>query len=144
MNFTRKLGALLMLACAAVQPAAASAPLASALALALHRGDHAHSVAVVPEDGHLHIVLSHGQGDGHQDEGVSHSGHALTSYSADHVFHLAEADSATIRRAALDPAPPLAMAAALPLRPAPLVVVRPRPEPRARGADPLSTVVLRL
>ena len=141
---TRKLFVLLMLACAGAQTATGSALLATALTLGLHGSHHAHSVAVVAAEGHLHLVLSHDAGAEHDHDAFPHPGVSLTSFSeGDHVFDLEETATATPRRAGLDPAPPLAMVVTTPAAPAPPWVVHSPPEPRARGVDH-RTVVLRL
>ena len=144
----RKLAALLMLACAAAQPAPASALHARALTLGLHARHHAHAVSVVSEDGHFHLVLSHAaQRDSGDHRGPARPDDPQASFSeSDHVLHLAGDDpvNATARRGDASQPPLLAIAVALPSVPAPLSVFRPSPEPRARGADQLRTVVLRL
>jgi len=141
----RKLAVLLMLGCAGVQSAAGPALIASAPTLGLHGSHHAHSVAAVAAEGHVHLVLSHGVGVEHDDGAVAPTGVALTSFSeGDHVFDIDETTNATPRRAALDPAPPLAMGIATPVVPVPRWVLRSPPEPHALGVDHLRTVVLRL
>ena len=142
----RKLAALLMLACAAAQPAAASASIASALALALHADDHEHSIVWVPAEGHLHVVLSHDDASGHFEEGSpSQPVHAgIVSSEDDHVVDFVDSDQATARRAALDPAPPLALAALPPPAEPTHIALRPPPDRRALASDLLKTVVLRL
>ncbi len=141
----RKLAALFLLASAATQPAAGSVLLASALTLWLHGSSHAHAVSVVAEEGHLHLVLSHDEG-AERDHGHAPSHGGPWFAGDDHVFHVTgdDAEVATPRRAAPDPAPALAMAVALPSAPTPARPSRPSPEPRARSSDLLRTVVLRL
>jgi hypothetical protein len=146
---TRALGALLMLACAALQPAVGSAVLASALTLALHGSDHAHSLALVVDEGHLDLVLAHdGGGDHpHDHDGAPHSGAPHASpVDDDHVFHVAvdEAAGASSRKLSADPAPLLAAPVARPAPRAALSFYRAPEEPRARGAERIRTVVLRL
>jgi hypothetical protein len=136
---------LLMLACAVERPVAGSGLLAAAWTLALH--GHAHSLSVVAEEGHLHLVLAHDETAGHGHGGVPHRDDRTTSFSeGDHVFHLSGDDAASTapRRAAPDPSPPLAAMAALHFDTAPVWLCRPSPEPRARASDHLKTVVLRL
>jgi len=140
----RKLAALVMLVSAVTQPAAGSALLASAAVLGLHRSSHAHSVSVVAEEGHLHLVLSHDdRARGDHDHAPSPSGPSFAE--PDHVFHMTgdDAASATSRRVALDPTPPLAIAVVLPSTPALAWSSRPSPETRARSSDLLRSVVLR-
>jgi hypothetical protein len=145
MEWARKLAALLMLASTATQPAAGSALLASTLTLWFHEEPHAHSVSVVAEEGHLHLVLSHDEGaDG--DHGGAPKHDAPSCAARDHVFHMTDADaaSATPRRVALDPARPIALAALLPSASPPPWASHSSPEPHARSSDLLRTAVLRL
>jgi hypothetical protein len=136
---------LLVLACAGAQPAAGAALLASALTLWFHRAHHPHAVSVVAEDGHLHLVLSHGEGSSRDHGRVPQPDDSRSSFSeGDHVFRFGDAAGTAPRRAALDPAPPLAMVVATPPAPAARCVLRSPPEPRPRGVDFLRTVVLRL
>jgi hypothetical protein len=133
---------LLMLACAAGQ--LVPGLLTSALTLALH--GHAHSVSVVAEDGHLHLVLAHDGPGGHEHRGVPDRDDRTTSFSErDHVFELSGDDAASTRprRAAIDPPPLLAVTLAIHFD-TPLWLLRPSPEPRARSSEHLKTVVLRL
>jgi uncharacterized protein involved in copper resistance len=135
----------LALACAGTQVAPGSALLARLLALGIHGGDHAHAVALVADQGHLHLVLSHVERGDHAHGGGPHHDHRQTSPSeTDHVLHIAgdEAANTTPRRADIPPASAVAVAA-LP-SPVPVWVVRPSHEPHARSSDPLRAVVLRL
>ena len=141
----RRLAALLTLVCAATQPAAGSALLASALTLGLHGSPHAHSVSIVAEEGHLHLVLSHDEG-AHRDRGRALNHYGPSFAESDHVFHMTGEDAAGVspRRAALDQTPPLSMVVALPSAPMPTWDGRPSPELRVRSSDLLRTVALRL
>ena len=147
MNFLRfrKLGVLLMLACACASPATGSALLARALMVGLHESPHRHSVSVVAEEGHLHLVFSHDARSEHDHAPLPPGESMRTSFSGgDHVFHLAVADTASSRRSPLDSLPPPVLLVALrPPLDAP-DVLPPSPETLARGADQLRTVVLRL
>jgi hypothetical protein len=141
--WTRKLAALLMLACAAEQGAIASTSVTSALAH--HADDQAHSVAVVAKEGQLHVVLSHAPAAGPDEILVSHQGHIFTSFpSGDHVIDFANRDGATTRSTPVDSPRPLVFVATPRPDPSPLVATLPPMEPRVRSADPLRTVVLRL
>jgi len=141
----RKLAVPLALACAGTHGASGSALLASTLTL--HASDHAHSVSLVPDEGHLDLVLSHDERGGHDQRVAWHHGDPAASASErDHVLHLTDDDTAntTPRRAGLAAVP--AAATAVAMLPAPtLLWVRHRsPDPRARSSDFLRTVVLRL
>jgi hypothetical protein len=136
---------LLALACAGAQLGAGSAVVAGVATLGRHGIGHEHSVSILAEDGHLHLVLSHVEPAEHDHEPAAHGDDPHSTCSnADHVFHLDSADNATLRRAMFDPAPALAVSVdVLPaLAPRQLSVLP--PEPRARGVDHLRTVVLRL
>lgn len=143
----RKLVLPLVLACAGAQVAPGGALLASALTLGLHASDHAHSVALVADAGHLHLFLSHDER-GRQDAGgASHPDDRATSApERDHVVHLEDGESATpaARRAAPAPAPPVATVVAVLPVPTPMWVPLPSPQPRARSSDSLRTIVLRI
>src|SRR5262245_32210279 len=145
----------LALACVGMQVAPGSAFLAGLLAHEIHGGDHTHAVALVADQGHLHVVLSHdqtsGEGHGdaprHDDRPTSGAGkdHASPSRSEkDHVFHVASADASNTppRRSDLRPASAVAVAALPAL--APTWFPRVWPEPRAHDAVRLRTIVLRL
>jgi hypothetical protein len=141
----RRLVVPLALACAGAQLAPGSAFLASLLTVGIHRSDHAHVVALVADQGHLHLVLSHGERGGHGHGGArQHDDRSTSPSETDHVLHVAGDDAAntTPRRADIPPASPLAVAA-LPT-PVPVWVLRPSPEPRARSSESLRAVVLRL
>lgn len=143
----RKLVLPLVLACAGAQVAPGGALLASALTLGLHASDHAHSVALVPDEGSLQVVLSHDERDRQIPGAAWHPGDPGTSASGgDHVLQLTDVDDAATgpRRASLPPAPAVAAAVAAPPAPTPMWVPRPSPQPRARSSDSLRTVVLRL
>lgn len=143
----RKLVLPLALACAGLQVAPGSALLAGLLALGIHRGDHAHAVAIVADQGHLHLVLSHGETGDHEHARAPQHDHRQTSPSeTDHVLHIAgdDATNTTPRRVDTPPAsPPAVVLAALPSA-VPAWVVRLSPDAHARSSDPLRTVVLRL
>ena len=137
---------LLMLASAGAQATAGTGLLASALTLGLHANEHAHTVSLVSEAGHLHFVLAHEEGSGHGHEAVPHHEDLSGSLSeSDHVFHVTGDDATTSvsRRPALPAAAALAVPIALRSSSA-RSVFRPAPEPRARGTDLLTPVVLRL
>lgn len=145
--WTRKLVVPLVLACAGTQVAPGAALRASALTLGLHESDHAHSVSLVAEEGHLHLVLSHDERGGQDPGGARHHGDPATSTSErDHVFKLTDDDAANTRprRASFAPALAIATAVGVLRAPTPLWIVRSSPEPRARSSDFLRTVVLRL
>jgi hypothetical protein len=141
----RTLALSLALACAASQLAPGSAFLASLLTDAIHRGDHAHAVALVADEGHIDLVLSHGETDdaAHEDAPLHDDRHA-SSTETNHVLHITADDGAntTPRRADIRPAATVAIAA-LPAT-VPIRVPALSLEPRAHGADPLRTVVLRV
>jgi hypothetical protein len=144
----RKVTALLVLASAAAQPAARSPLLASALMLGLLGSEHAHAVAVVAEDGHFDLVLSHEtdrRSDHPRDAGQSDPPSPLLA-DADHVAHFTSDDplNATARRKVSPPASVVAIALTLPPMAAPDSVFRQLPELRTSGAAQLRTVVLRL
>lgn len=138
----RKWVALLMLAFTAPSPAFAAIPVASAIVLGMHESEHGHSLLVVGDDDHRHLVLTHDEASdpgeqGDQGEALSH---------ADHVVELAwdGVASAASRRDAPDfPAaigPALTFAAA----PAPASAPRRYTAVLAPPFDPVRTVVLRL
>ncbi len=146
-SWVRKLVLLVVLACAWAQVAPGGMLLASSLALGLHASDHAHSVALVADAGHLHLVLSHDEQTRQDAGGASHHGDRATSApERDHVVHLTAGDDAATatRRAGLAPAPAVATAVAVLPAPTPMWVLRPSPQPRARSSDSLRTIVLRL
>jgi hypothetical protein len=138
-SMVRRLSALLMLVCAGAQVSPAAGFLASVLTLRL--SDHAHSVSVVSQGGHLHLVLAHPGGSPHRPEGAPHPGHLPGAFSeGEHVFHISgdEATTSASRRPSVSP-----IAVALPAAPArPVVPVA--WAPRTRAIDPQRPVVLRL
>ena len=138
---------LLMLFCAGAQPALGSSLIASALALGIDANDHAHSVVLHSDGGHIDVVLTHGKRGAHEHGGApSDHDHPASFSDTDHVVHVAGCDAAraTARRANLQA--PLALAAS-PVRP---VVVAPvwSPSrslaPRTHGVAQQRTIVLRL
>lgn len=135
------------LACAAAQVAPGAALLSSALTLGLHASDHAHSVSLVADGGHVQLVLSHEER-GHRDgaAGRHHDEQASSISETDHVFRLTDdgAASTATRRAGVAPAPAVATAVPVLPAPSPQWVLRASLEPRARSSDSLGTVVLRL
>ena len=146
MNGFRKhrIGAFVVWLCVAVQPAAASHALPGALALLLHGGDHLHAVAVVADDGHRDLVLSHDHGE-HASHRTAASQCTLGPFSEnDHVLHMTDSEDATARRIGVDPSPPLVLSVAIARTPDLRIAGCAGPEIRARGADSLGTVVLRL
>jgi len=144
----RNLVVPLALACAGLQLAPESVLLASALTLALDASDHAHSISLFADEGHVDLVLSHEELGGHHPGGAHHHGDPRSATSErDHVFHLTTADDAAntmSRRAGLAAGPALATAIAVLPAPTRLWAPRPSPDPRARSSDFLRTVVLRL
>lgn len=137
----------LALACAGAQLAPGSALLAGLLTHAIHRGDHAHAVALVAEQGHLHRVLSHDDRGDHSHAGApQHDGRPPSPSGTDHVFHITSEDAAgtSPRRADVWPAAMIAVEVAALAAPVPLWVPTPSPDPRAHSADSLRSVVLRL
>jgi len=136
-----------MLACAAVEPATGSPVLGSALRIVLHSGDHSHSVALLSDAGHFDLVLSHSDGDSREHDGATRDALApLPSSSGEHVFHLTSDDwlSATQRRLDLAAADASVPALSVPLGVVSLRGLRVASAPRARSADHLSTIVLRI
>lgn len=143
----RKLALPLTLVCAGTQLASGSALLASLLTLGLHDSDHAHSVSLVADEGHVHLVLSHEEQGTHHSRNTSHHGDpATTASERDHVFHLTDDDAAstTRHRPGFEPAPLLAAPVAVFPASTPSWLLRASSEPRARSSDLLRTVVLRL
>jgi len=144
-SWIRKLVVPLALAWIGAQSAPGSALLASALTFGLQANGHAHSVSLVADEGHLHLVLSHDRRGG-RDQGAAHDGDlAISTTQGEHVLHLTGDDSASSpsRRAGVAPAPAATTLAVL-TGPAPRWVLRPSPQPRARGSESLRTVFLRL
>ena len=138
---TRTLALLLVLA-------VAPGSLLASVALAVSGSARAHSTSLIIEDGHLHLVLSHGK-DGHAEHaGGHHPEDRDTSTSEpgdDHVLHLFDgSSSSSARRAGLDTLPQIAAT------PGAFATIRPRhvahfsPEPHARGSSQLGTIVLLL
>jgi hypothetical protein len=141
----RKIGALLVLACAGAQPAAGSSLAMRTLMLGLHGREHGHRVAVVAESGHLDLVLSHAGAAPHEHGGASHpAAHHPGDPDADHVFHLTDADDANARRASSESVASLAPALTMPYLASTGGTLQLAPQPRARGLEQLRTVVLRL
>jgi hypothetical protein len=137
----------LALACAAAQVETGPALFAGLLTHGIHRGDHAHAAALVADEGHLHLVLSHVEPAEPDHGGAPPHDHAPGSPDgADHVFHITgdDASNTTPRRADVRPAAAVTVALAAPHAFAPPWAPRTSPAPRAHGADPLRTVVLRL
>ncbi len=141
----RKLSAFFALACAGAQPALGSPLLGGSIALALHANDHDHSASLRSDDGHIDLVLSHGNGDDH-DAARSDVGRALSPPERDHVFHITGDDGATAapRRLAPGSLPTLGISIALPALRTPVSSLNPSPELCTLGVDHLRTVVLRL
>lgn len=139
--------AMSLLACVGAQILPGSALHASALTVGLHASGHAHSVALVAEEGHLHLVLSHDERGDQDQGGARHQSDRATSTSErDHVFELTADDAANtrLRRASYDPAPAIAMAVEVLPAHTPRWVLHHSLEPRTRSSDSLRTVVLRL
>jgi len=144
-SWIRKLVVPLALAWIGAQSAPGSALLASALTFGLEANGHAHSVSLVADEGHLHLVLSHDRRGG-RDQGAAHDGDlAISTTQGEHVLHLTGDDAASSpsRRAGVAPAPAARTLAVL-TGPAPRWVLRPSTQPRARGSESLRTVFLRL
>ncbi len=135
----RKWVALLMLALAAPSPAFAAIPIATAIIFELHASEHRHSVSVVGDDSHRHLVLTHDEKSdpGEHGEALSH---------ADHVVELAwdGVASAASRRDAPDPPAAIGPELAFSAAPAPTSSPRRYAEIPAPPFDPVRTVVLRL
>lgn len=145
----RKLVLPLVLACAWVQLLPPSPVLVSLLMLAIHRSDHAHTVSLVADEGHLHYVLSHGERGAHAHQGAPHHGDRATpSSEKDHTVHVAggDAHSATPRRVGHPSVSPSAVAVAFALLPTSSAtsLLRRSPEPHTRSSDTLRATVLRL
>jgi hypothetical protein len=144
----RTLVVSLVLACAGLQLAPESVLRAIALTLSLDASDHAHSISLFADGGHVDLVLSHEELGGHHPGGAHHHGDPTSATSErDHVFHLTTADDAAntmSRRAGLAASPALATAIAVLPAPATLWLLHHSLEPRARSSDSLRTVVLRL
>jgi hypothetical protein len=137
----RKLALLLVLAIA-------PGSLLASVALAVSGSVHAHSPSLIIEDGHLHLVLSHGTA-GHAEHAGGHHpedrGTSTSEPGRDHVLHLIDGSSASsARRAGLDTLPQIATT------PGAFAAIRPRhvahfpPELRARGSSQMRSVVLLL
>jgi hypothetical protein len=144
-RWVRKLVVPLVLAWIGAQSAPGSALLASALTFGLEANGHAHSVSLVADEGHLHLVLSHDPRGG-REQGAEHDGDlAISTAEGEHVLHLTGDDPASSpsRRAGFAPAP-AATTLAVVTGPAPRWLLRPSPQPRARGSESLRTVFLRL
>jgi hypothetical protein len=142
----RRLPLLLLIACAAAQPAIGSPLVASALGAGIRASDHAHSVELRSDGDHVDIVLSHGERSLHDHLAPCGPEHPADLTEADHVLHVTfgDAASATPRRLLQAHAPALTVAAALPVAAArPAAPVR-SANAHARGPDHLRTVVLRL
>jgi hypothetical protein len=141
-----------MLLCALVQPAFSSALLASGVTLALHGRAHAHSVALVADDGHVDLVLSHTDRERHDrgshDHGndLVHDDTRLAHGESDHVLHVAsdEATRVSSRKLSIDPAPAIVVAPAVEAEPELRPGYRAPEQPRFRGAQRIRTVVLQL
>lgn len=144
-TWTRGLTTLLALTCAGVEPATGLPLLVRVLEL--HGvGDHAHSLVVVSDAGHVDVVLSHAE-DGHRDHAAAAGVDlAPASSSSDHVFHITSSEllNATKRRADLAMLPAPTLRGALPFAPAVTGVERLSSAPHARTSDHLSTIVLRI
>jgi hypothetical protein len=140
---SRRSTALLVVVCAAAQAAPAGPVLAVLLSFALHAGPHAHDVTYVADQGHAHLVLSHGGDRDHHEIAPPDLHDHAGSLSGDHVFDIANEDagSAPSRRAE-SPAPAIVSVDVASTRPARPAIPRPAPEPRARGTGLLTTVVL--
>lgn len=142
----RRLAVLLLLACAAAQPAIGSPLVASALGAGIRASDHAHSVELRSDGDHVDIVLSHGERELHDHLAPCGPDHPADLTEADHVLHVTVVDAAnaTPRRTLQGYAPALVMSAALPLAAARAAApIRSTGAP-ARGANHLKTVVLRI
>ena len=148
-SWMRTLAAALTLACAVIQPVAASGLLAGALSLELHASDHDHSLALVPDEGPLHLVLSHAGNQGRDPADTPRNEQRPTSLrESDHVLDLAGDDSlsASPRRVVLGDRLAASGAGAISFVPvvAPVRVALPSSGPYARSADRLRSVALRL
>ena len=150
-SWMRTFATALTLACALIQPLAASGLLARVLTLAVHAGDHEHSLSLASDEGHLHLVLSHARDEDHAPRGEPHAQQAATAFSAsDHVVDLDRGGDAAGRAASRGivladagvathgTAPPVARLAAA------ILACRFETRPYARSVDFLRTVVLRL
>lgn len=141
---TRRFKIALMLAAAVVQAAAASAPLAGAWLVLLDGASHHHHVQVVPQQGHVHVVLSHE----HEHATKAAAWRAALAHAAysqsDHVLELDDGDRVSASRVRVDPTPPLAFALDVSLLSRLRVTPHRPPEPPPGGAALARTVVLRL
>lgn len=135
----RRWVALLLLAFTAPSPAFAAIPIASAIVLGLHEGEHGHSLLVVGDDSHRHLVLAH-------DDECQFSEEREAFSHPDHVVELAweGVGSAASRRATPELSAAIAPSPAFRAAPAPASAPRRHAEVRALGFDPVRTVVLRL
>jgi hypothetical protein len=135
----RRWVALLLLAFTTPSPAFAAIPIASAIALGLHEGEHVHSLLVIGEDSHRHLVLVH-------DDECQFSEEREALSHPDHVVELgcSGVASAASRRAAPDLPAAIDPSLAFRLAPAPMSAPRRYTEVPAPPFDPVRTVVLRL
>jgi hypothetical protein len=140
----RRLTALLALACAGLEPATGLPLFVSALEL--HRDDHAHSLAVVSDVGHVDVVVSHAEDGHHERAAAAGEDLAPASSDGDHVYHITSSDlpNATQRRVDLAMLPAPALRVALPFAPGMASAERGWSAPHACTFDHLSTVVLRI
>jgi hypothetical protein len=146
-TWTRRVVVALALVCAGAQIAPGTALFASALTLGLHASEHAHSVSLSADEGHVHLVLSHDQAGTEILADTHHRGdRALSTSGRDHVLHVSDDGAATAgpRRAGVAPAPPVATSLAVLAAPSSLWVRSLLLEPCARSSDRLRTVVLQL
>jgi hypothetical protein len=143
-TWLRRLTAVFALACAGLEPATGLPLLLSALEL--RHGDHAHSLAVVSDVGHVDVVLSHTEDGHHEHDAVTGEDLAPASSSSDHVYHITSSDlpNATQRRVDLAMSLAPTFRVALPLAPGTAGAERVWSAPHARSSDHLSTIVLRI
>jgi hypothetical protein len=90
----QSVAALVALACALLQAAAAEPGLAGTLAFAHDGEDHTHAVSIRSDAGHFDLVLSHEHPAGHASGAEGGGGERAGSCSEpDHVVHLGDADA---------------------------------------------------
>ncbi len=139
--------ASLVLASMVVSPTLAPLAFAAVVVLGAYSHGHEHTMSLIGEDGHLHLVLSHpGEGDDHRHPTPQRSHHGEYASGGDHVFDLAEAMASASPRPRTAPDDGFALLpSAVPISEPVLerVVQRRAAAPRLR-AQLLRSVVLRL
>jgi hypothetical protein len=112
-----------------------------------HATDHAHTVSLVPEEGHVHLVLSHERpGDEDRAPAEHHNATTQSASEGDHVVHIGDlrATSTPPRPSGVPPTPTITTAVAMLSAPAARLPLLPSLDPHSRSSDALRTVILRL